>query len=624
MSTLTIATLVVIAIVLVFFVMPLGLSARSKLILALITLLAPGKSYLHFIVGGDAFDPKIPYNLTFVFDLARTTLIFLALLTLVRLALNLLYRLVRLNFRVSLLPTASLFHAQLMVLCALALACYGTSCAYEKPELKHYECVVERLDPRLDGMKIIMLSDLHISAPTDANAIYQLVQEVNAVKPDLILLPGDLMDGALSQRRAISDLLFDLKAKFGVYISAGNHEYYSGYQQWRTYFEQGGLISLDNKVVALKDQQGKVLLNLGGLTDPRAARYNLPTPDVTGVVAALDASAPSIILSHRPQYAVDLERAASSLGSQNSAQTLANFLAPESAPVTAAPAPQKQVDIVLSGHTHGGLVWFLRDIVAKANGGFVSGYYQINKTNLIVGNGTMVWMGFPLRLGVPSQVIELILHSKTQYGPALPMSQRLTAAAERYQVTAPQPAATQPHTADSGSDLRLPQDLASIDLMLPMVDTTTGKFSNELTKLVLLPERITKDQLRRINAILTEQPPKPQEPSIYQDKASGVRVVEMTNQALKSTPQTPTTEEADDINDTVSLAELAAQMSTTEEQSLLNDDPNAEGVSATLELQAEYAISLDPNQRTNADSSVSDLLQNPEAAEPQPKKQAPK
>ena len=746
MSTLSLTTMVVIAIVLVFFVLPLRMSWRSKGIIALITIVAPCKSYLHLLVGGDAFDPNIPYNLSFVFDIARTTIIFLALLTLLRLILNVGYRIIHLNWRLDLLPTSSIFHAQLMMLVSFALACYGTSCAYGTPELKRYEFTLERLDPRLEGMKIVMLSDIHISAPTDANVIYQLVNDVNALKPDLILLPGDLMDGSLNKRRPISNLLFDLKAKFGVFISTGNHEYYSGYEEWRHYFEQGGFISLDNKVEALKDDQGKTLLNLGGITDPRAERYNLPTPDVRGVTTALDDSAPSIILSHRPQYALDFALAASQINAERVAQSKeqkTDFV-------------PKQVDLVLSGHTHGGLAYGLRKLVANANGGFVSGHYRVDKTDLVVGNGTMVWMGFPLRLGVPGQIVELTLHSKLPQGQvALPLAQRLTAAAEvrrsaalkeqaqkeqellkqriaTHGVAASVPTTPAPvpefdtssdHTVNSyslapsddvkpsGSVTHVPRELSNLELILPMVDAETGAVSSAVTKLALLPERITHDQLRRINEILAERPVSAaeqkeqaaaearQEQGLSSDPKSGVTVVLLKdapitkpqaqpvskeaankeaasneaasntdssatapqskqdgNQAAQGekTPDTSAQSPADERASTSALSaddtanpprgqlhltatptaatpsepapdaaaeetalsaeEHADQMTAAEDNALLNLGPVSEATSYTLELQTEYAISLDPNNQDRPDSTVSDLLNTPDGA----------
>ncbi len=64
-----------------------------------------------------------------------------------------------------------------------------------------------------------------------------------------------------------------------------------------------------------------------------------------------------------------------------------------------------KVDLILSGHTHGGMIKGFDQIVASANDGFVSGLYQLTKAKLIVSNGTMLWMGIPLRLFVPSQIV---------------------------------------------------------------------------------------------------------------------------------------------------------------------------------------------------------------------------
>lgn len=533
MSFVTMSTITALVIVIVGFILPLRLSWRSKAIMCVIALLAVSKSYIYHVVGGNTYDPEIPYNLAFVFDIARTTMLFLMLLVLVRFVLNCLYRLVKLSWSVSLLPTFSLFHAQLMLLVSFACACYGTSCAYGMPEIKPYEFTIERLDPRLDGMRLVVMSDIHVSSPTDVNLIYKMVHKVNSLEPDMILLPGDLMDGSVEQRRPITNLLFELKAKYGTFISSGNHEYYSGYQEWRDYFEKGGFISLDNKVVELLDNQGKPLMNLGGITDPRAARFNLPMPDPQGVIKALDPQAPSIILSHRPQYAPDF-------------------------------AASKQVDLVVSGHTHGGLVVGLDRLVANANGGFVSGLYQLGDTKLVVGNGTMLWMGMPLRLGVPSQILLITLRSaerpsedtfmltraadkareiaanaaqakaqkaQTEAEAEAKTSAMDTAASTEAAVgtntaqtlTTPSPAteatATEATATDSqeipavGLDLgelgprpNRPNAVQGLQLILPMMNAENGAISESVTNVALLPNNLTADQLRRINDIINEDP----------------------------------------------------------------------------------------------------------------------
>lgn len=537
-SVLGLITLAFIAIVISAFIIPLHLSRRTKAILCVLVCILPCKSYLSLIVGGTAFDPEIPYNLTFVTDLGRSTLIFLALCVLLRLIINLITKLVKRSKSANLIPPQSPFYALLIFILAFALAAYGTSCGYGHPQLQKYTITLDKLDPSLDGMKIIQLADIHVSAPTDAKVLYNMVQRINALEPDLILIPGDLIDGAVQDRRPIIDLLLLLQAKYGVFISTGNHEYYSGYQSWRNYFEQGGFTSLDNKVITLFDAQGKALLNLAGLTDEAAARFNLPLPDIKGVTAALDATAPSIVLSHRPQYATQL-------------------------------AGSGKVDLVLSGHTHGGLVIGLNKLVAKANGGFVSGLYDLaNKTKLIVSNGTMIWMGFPLRIGVPSQIIEITLQAKN---PPNSQTVMLTRAAELKHLAAQKAAQLQAQQQQSQNNSQAaqstqyngqkqnisasnisinnapvdlqnasvdlqqvdqqtahdafaqspkltvsqnkanatnqnPQDLTSVQLILPMENTKSGEIKENIMSLAVLPNNLTEDQIQRINDIINEKP----------------------------------------------------------------------------------------------------------------------
>lgn len=653
MSFVTMSTITALVIVIVGFILPLRLSWRSKAIMCVIALLAVSKSYIYHIVGGNTYDPEIPYNLSFVFDIARTTMLFLMLLVLVRFILNCLYRLVKLSWNVSLLPTFSLFHAQLMLLVSFACACYGTSCAYGMPEIKPYEFTIERLDPRLDGMRIVVMSDIHVSSPTDVNLIYKMVHKVNSLEPDMILLPGDLMDGSVEQRRPITNLLFELKAKYGTFISSGNHEYYSGYQEWRDYFEQGGFISLDNKVVELLDNQGKPLMNLGGITDPRAARFNLPMPDPQGVIKALDPQAPSIILSHRPQYAPDF-------------------------------AASKQVDLVVSGHTHGGLVVGLDRLVANANGGFVSGLYQLGNTKLVVGNGTMLWMGMPLRLGVPSQILMITLRSAERPNEDTFMLTRAadkareiaanaaqakaqkakaeaseasqteaqttseatsTAADTESTVTNTAQTATSPENASStatetatasspeipavGLDLGelgprpdRPNAVQGLQLILPMMNAENGTISESVTNVALLPNNLTADQLRRINDIINEDPVKMAKAKAAAEAAQAAAEA-MQLQALskqvnlivrKDSTTLPEQEQASDQQATTATAtESAANTATTETSAtkagVMQLTPNASETNGQNPQAADAQPSLPAQTEeasTNADSTDSE------------------
>jgi len=75
------------------------------------------------------------------------------------------------------------------------------------------------------------------------------------------------------------------------------------------------------------------------------------------------------------------------------------------------------VDVHLAGHTHGGMVIGLASLVARFNEGFVSGHYEVGDMQLYVSNGTALWPGFALRLGVPSELTRITLQPRGGAGP---------------------------------------------------------------------------------------------------------------------------------------------------------------------------------------------------------------
>ena len=72
----------------------------------------------------------------------------------------------------------------------------------------------------------------------------------------------------------------------------------------------------------------------------------------------------------------------------------------------------QQVDLQLSGHTHGGLIAGFDRLFAKPNGGFVSGLYQVDGMQLYVNNGTALWPGMAIRLGRPSELMRITLRGR--------------------------------------------------------------------------------------------------------------------------------------------------------------------------------------------------------------------
>ena len=260
---------------------------------------------------------------------------------------------------------------------ALALSGFGVWQAVRVPNVRTVEVVLPRLPAELDGFRLVQLTDLHVSRLYQTPWVQAVVEKTNALNPDLILITGDLIDGTPQDRADDVSPLRDLKARLGVFAIPGNHEYYAEYRQWQSAFAGLGLRMLLNEHVLIAEK-GQTLV-FAGVTDRTAARIGAPMPDVHAALAGAPKDAVTVLMDHQPRNA----RTNAGTG----------------------------VDLQLSGHTHGGQVLGLHLVTRYVNGGFVSGLYQIDRMQLYVSRGAGLWPGFPIRLGVPSEITEIVLRS---------------------------------------------------------------------------------------------------------------------------------------------------------------------------------------------------------------------
>ncbi|MDR1124968.1 MAG: metallophosphoesterase [Deltaproteobacteria bacterium] len=260
-----------------------------------------------------------------------------------------------------------------------ALAAVPASCAVKGavslPEVRHWEDRSAALPPALDGLNLVHLTDLHVSPLFHADWVRALVERVNAIKPDLILFSGDLADGLPSLRLDDAAPLAGLRARYGVFGCPGNHEYYSGYEFWMSKLPELGLTMLQNTHAALRIAGTD--LTIAGITDPVASSFAQPLPDSQAALAGAPERSFKILLGHRPADAA--------LGAEAGAH------------------------LMLSGHTHGGQILGMNRLVARFNNGYLYGWYTVGGMRLYVGSGTGLWNGFPLRLGVPSEIARIVL-----------------------------------------------------------------------------------------------------------------------------------------------------------------------------------------------------------------------
>ena len=255
----------------------------------------------------------------------------------------------------------------------------GVANAVTTPIINAWNVSLPDLPEELEGMRLVQLADLHLGPLSRRENITTLIENINDTKPDLVCLCGDLADGSPAWRSAdntprggLAELFGRLSTTHGVYACTGNHEYYSDYNSWMRIWKAQGVRFLHNTAIALPRKGANLVL--GGLDDQVSGTRG--TSPFTGLPD--DSRSFRVLLDHRPG----------------------------SAPANAATGARLQ----LSGHTHGGQCPGLSRVIARANGGFVRGWYEVDGMLLYVTAGASLWPGFALRLGVPAEAAFLTLH----------------------------------------------------------------------------------------------------------------------------------------------------------------------------------------------------------------------
>jgi uncharacterized protein len=235
--------------------------------------------------------------------------------------------------------------------------------------LREIDVRLRRLPVSLDGTTIVQLSDVHVGPTIGRDFIEEVVASANAANPDVIAITGDLVDGSVEDLREHVAPLARLQARWGVYFVTGNHEYYSGAEEWCAELERLGIRVLRNERVSIGE--GDASFDLAGIDDAHAE------PDLARAVAGRDPSRELVLLAHQPRAVFE--------------------------------AVQHGVGLQLSGHTHGGQIWPWNFLV-RLQQPVVSGLKRFGETLLYVSNGTGYW-GPPMRLAAPAEITRVRLRT---------------------------------------------------------------------------------------------------------------------------------------------------------------------------------------------------------------------
>jgi uncharacterized protein len=250
------------------------------------------------------------------------------------------------------------------------MARLGLTGVHSLPVSRHWVEVHRRpmpmhnLDPAFNGFRIIQLSDLHYSPMVWKRYLSQFMTWVNAFKPDLVVVTGDLVTGGYRWSRDIANVLKDLRATHGVVCTFGNHDYSlygrrnpaEGLRRaahLEKSLKDAGLIVLRNQTLRIQHKQSKTPLTVVGLDDEWSGNIN-PAKAWAGV----DAEEPILCLNHNPANADEL-----------------------------LPYPWQWM---LAGHTHGrqlGTSKVGSKLYGKLARRYVHGYYPVADRHLYVNRG---------------------------------------------------------------------------------------------------------------------------------------------------------------------------------------------------------------------------------------------
>ncbi len=260
-----------------------------------------------------------------------------------------------------------------LICIALAFGIYGTWSAVRVPDIRTITARLPNLPPALHGMNIVQLTDLHVGPILKKDWVFEVVEEVNAIDPDIIVMTGDYIDGTVEEVLDELRPLADMRAKYGIFAVTGNHEYYWNAKEWSEAIRCLGIDLLNNEHRLITVETDTLVI--AGIPDAGAGRFGFEAPNIDKALANAP-EAVRILLAHQPKNAKSwLEKA----------------------------------DLMLSGHTHGGIMFFLQPLIARFNGGFVNGQYTVGDKQLYVSPGTGIWNGFSARIGVPPEITRIVL-----------------------------------------------------------------------------------------------------------------------------------------------------------------------------------------------------------------------
>lgn len=234
-------------------------------------------------------------------------------------------------------------------------------------DIHSVEISLSRGQTGLDGLKIAFLSDLHAGSFLNGEELTRLFALVAAEEPDLVCFGGDLINTRERELLLYKDALAELAPPLGIFAVPGNHDHFFGRDLglWESYLTDHGVTVLNNRGLRLMHDGAP--LWIAGVDDLTEG-----TPDLAAALDGVAGDEPVLLLAHHPDFFYE--------------------------------AAAVDIDLTLSGHTHGGQVRFGKWVpLHHSRFDWIEGHHEVAGSQLYVGRGVGVTF-LPIRLGARAEV----------------------------------------------------------------------------------------------------------------------------------------------------------------------------------------------------------------------------
>jgi len=257
------------------------------------------------------------------------------------------------------------FRLALMLVLPAAVVAFG-AWNFNRMGIREYKVELPRKSAKTDGLTIVFAADFHLQGRTPRRIMERFADKVNAAKPDLVLIGGDIIEGGNTPDDKMEHEAAQfrrIRSTYGVFGVLGNHDSFGGDRD--SFFEKAGIRMLRDEYVRIDAS-----IYLAGRLDGRRRSADA-RKSIDALLAPVPEDLPIVLLDHRPTDLDNLSRS--------------------------------RADLQLSGHTHNAQVFPL-NFIARKEYEIPWGYGVKGKTQVIVTSGVQGW-GPPVRTAGASEIV---------------------------------------------------------------------------------------------------------------------------------------------------------------------------------------------------------------------------